>query len=271
LLAEALDCTREQLYMYGDDYTITEAQSEQYFEFLKRRRRGECTAYILGHKEFWGLDFCVSPAVLVPRPDTEILVEAAHSIIHSRYLYQSSVHPSQEPSTGNGKTAPILDLCTGCGAIAIALKHEWPGLEVWASDISEEALEIAGKNAKRLGCEITFLPGDLFNNFANNSCFFLITANAPYVPSEDIAGLPAEVRKEPRIALDGGADGLSLIQRIITEAPLYLETGGNLVLEADPSQMETIAALMINRGFAELVLYPDLAGKNRVIAAAFFP
>jgi len=251
LLAEAAGLSREKLYTHAD-HLLGEEQRKLYFEFLARRQNGECTAYILGRKEFWGLDFAVAPAVLVPRPDTEILVEAALSLLCP--------------------PASVLDLCTGSGAVAIALKNQCPALDVWASDISETALEIARDNAQRLGCAINFLQGDLFAAF-NNSAesmprFRLISANAPYVESARIETLAAEVRQEPRLALDGGSDGLDIIRRIIREAPPYLEAGGVLILEANPPQMETIALLMRERGFHKPELFRDLSGHNRVIAGS---
>ena len=262
-LEEASGLSREQLYTHID-YELNEEQCIQYLEFLKRRQKGECTAHILGRKEFWGLKFFVSPAVLVPRPDTETLVEAAIGILRSA---------PRSP-------LPILDLCTGSGAVAIALKHEFPGLEVQAADISEQALEIARKNAEHLGCKVDFFQGDLFDalkmendaeavSIQNKQCFCLITANAPYIPAAEMAKLPAEVQNEPQIALDGGSDGLEIIRRIIAGAPAYLEKGGSLVLEADPSQMKTITALMQDQGFARPKLHKDLAGRNRTAAAAF--
>jgi len=251
LLAEAAGISREKLYTHAD-HLLDEEQSRRYFEFLARRQNGECTAYILGRKEFWGLDFAVAPAVLVPRPDTEILVEAALSLLCP--------------------PACVLDLCTGSGAVAIALKHQCPALDVWASDISEKALEIARNNAQRLGCAITFIQGDLFAALAagpeSRPRFRLISANAPYIASAHIETLAAEVRQEPRLALDGGSDGLDIIRRIIREAPPHLEAGGSLVLEADPSQMGTIAMLMRERGFHKPEFFRDLSGQNRVIAGS---
>jgi len=251
LLAEVTGFSREKLYTHPD-HQVSEEQSERYFEFLTRRQNGECTAYILGRKEFWGLDFSVTPAVLVPRPDTEILVETALSLLCP--------------------PAVVLDLCTGSGAVAIALKHQCPALDVWASDISQSALEIARGNAKRLGCPVNFVQGDLFTALPAGAetvrSFRLITANAPYIASAHIETLAVEVRQEPRLALDGGSDGLEIIRRIIREAPPHLEAGGFLVLEADPSQMGTIALLMKERGFHKPELFPDLSGQNRVIAGS---
>ena len=251
LLAEVSVLSREKLITHND-HTLNEMQCRHYYDLLERRCRGESIAYIVGRKEFWGLEFSVSPAVLVPRPDTEILVEAALNVL----------------GTGNGQRHfSLLDLCTGCGAVAIAIKHTCPDAEVWAADISEEALIVARKNAETLGCTIIFLQGDLYNALNQGRRFFLITANAPYIPSANIDSLAAEVRNEPRLALDGGIDGLDIIRQIIAAAPQHLEAGGSLVLEADPSQMEVIAALMKCSGFSEPVLHQDLGGNNRVIAA----
>jgi release factor glutamine methyltransferase len=168
-----------------------------------------------------------------------------------------------------------LDLCTGSGAVAIALKHECPGLEVWAADISEEALAIARGNAEKLlPGSIRFLQGDLFGALENAPAkdkaegppFSFITANPPYIPSGEISALPPEVQHEPRLALDGGADGLSLIRRIIAEAPLWLEARGTLLLEADPGQAAAICGLMEARGFNSTAVFRDLAGVDRVFA-----
>jgi len=257
LLSETTGLSREKLYTHAEK-EVSGEQSKHYFELLERRQNGECTAYITRHKEFWGLNFYVTPAVLVPRPDTEILVEAALSVLRPL------------------SAASMLDICTGSGAVAIALKHEnsgghgggMPCLEVWAADISEEALEVARHNAESLGCEITFLQGDLFEPLKNTGekRFHLITANAPYVASGCMKNLAVEVRHEPPLALDGGSDGLDVIRRIIKEAPQYLETGGSLLLEADPSQMAIIASLMKDRGLCSIETYRDYSGQERVIA-----
>jgi len=255
LLSEITGLSRERLYAHAEK-EISGEQSAQYFELLERRQNGECTAYITGHKEFWGLNFYVTPAVLVPRPDTEILVEAALSVVRPL------------------SAASVLDLCTGSGAVAIALKHEssgrygMPCLDVWAADISEEALQVARQNAENLGCTITFLQGDLFKPFKNagEKSFHLITANAPYIASGCMENLAAEVQREPRLALDGGSDGLDVIRRIVEEAPQYLEVGGALLLEADPSQMTVIASLMKDRGFYRIETHRDYSGQERVIA-----
>jgi release factor glutamine methyltransferase len=233
---------------------------------LDRRCAGESVAYILGRKEFRGLDFFVNPEVLVPRPDTETLAEAALARLDSRLA---------------GPLC-LLDLCTGSGAVAVSLKYERPGLSVYASDLSEAALRIARINALRLlpgepapgnPRGIRFLRGDLFAALEElpeqERAFDLITANPPYVPSALIDDLAPEVRREPRLALDGGADGMDLIRRIVREAPGYLRPGGDILLEADPSQMQAAGDLLASRAYNDIQLYRDLAGNQRVIGGRF--
>jgi len=258
LLAEVLNVSRSSL-MAAASQPLTETSRAAFDRFIKRRLAGECTAYILGRKEFYGLDFQVNPAVLVPRPDTETLVEAA-----------------LEQLTMNGQPLRVLDLCTGCGAVAIALKRAMPELEVWATDISAEALEVAWANARRLlpAEAIHFCHGDLFDALSNEqsslSSFFsflfsLVISNPPYIPTAEIAGLSPEVRREPVLALDGGSDGLDIIRNIISRAPEFLCSGGSLLLEADPRQMQRINTLLVQAGFTGIQTRRDLSGTERVI------
>ena len=257
LLAEILNMSRSSLIV-ADSQPLTEASLAAFRALVKRRLDGECTAYIVGRKEFYGLDFLVNPAVLVPRPDTETLVEAA--LEELRLV---------------GQPLRVFDLCTGSGAVAIALKYTMPELEVWAADISAEALETAKANAARLlpPDSIHFCHGDLFEAWGVGSevtkqselSFHLIVGNPPYVPTAEIAGLAPEVRREPILALDGGSDGLGVISRIIAESPQFLCSGGILLLEADPRQMERIAALLQQAGFTDIQTRRDLSGKERVI------
>jgi release factor glutamine methyltransferase len=257
LLGNILGLNRTTLIMKGTDPLPDEALT-QFNSYLERRKQGECVAYITKKKEFWGLEFFVNPSVLVPRPDTELLVETALEII------------KKEQQNSNPQFT-ILDLCTGSGAVAIALKHEKPELEVHASDISAEALKVAQANATRLlppNSKIQFYLGDLYSQLTTNN-YSLITANPPYVPTNTIKILPPEVQKEPHIALDGGETGLDIIQRIIKDAPNYLKRGGLLLMEADPNLMERIAVLLANRGFHDLKLYKDLSGLERVIGGKY--
>jgi release factor glutamine methyltransferase len=284
LLARVLQKDRAGIVAAGPE-TVTGEALTRFTELLERRLSGECVACLLGKKEFRGLDFAVSAAVLVPRPDTETLVEAVLEELGS-----SSLPPP----------LALLDLCTGSGAVAVALKHEAPFLEVWASDISAEALEVAAANAARLltgpdagsaspfsglsrnlasnpprdgaplspppAPPVRFLRGDLFAPLPPAAAFAYISANPPYVPSGEIGGLAPEVRREPRLALDGGADGLRLLRRIIAEAPEYLRPGGALLLEADPRQMTILRSLFETGGYRDIKIRRDLAGAERVIS-----
>jgi release factor glutamine methyltransferase len=254
LLAAILNTSRSSLIAAGPQ-PLTEESFAAFNDMVKRRLAGECIAYIVGKKEFYGLEFEVNPSVLVPRPDTELLVETALHIA----------------AADNGLFR-VLDMCTGSGAVAIALKHEMPEWEVYATDISADALAVAAANAARLlpPDSITFYHGDLYDAlhtslFTFHSSFPLIVSNAPYIPSAEVAGLSPEVRGEPIIALNGGGDGLDLIRRIISGAPPYLGSGGILLLEADPRQMQSISALLAQAGFVDIQIHKDLSGKERVI------
>ena len=256
LLAEVLNISRSSL-MAAASQPLTEESLAAFNHLMQRRLAGECVAYILGRKEFYGLEFLVNPSVLVPRPDTETLVETA--------LEELGIE--EQPYR-------VLDLCTGSGAIAVTLKHQMPELEVWATDISAEALATAKANAVRLlpggGEGVHFCYGDLYDALpapTPQSLFSVILSNAPYVPSAEIGGLSPEVRREPLLALDGGDDGLGIIKRIICRAPEFLCPGGVLLLEADPRQMERIAFLLAQAGFAGIQTHKDLSGKERVIGA----
>ena len=254
LLAEALGVGRSSLVATAGD-SLGEAPLAAFGTFIKRRTEGECVAYILGRKEFYGLEFNVNDCVLVPRPDTETLVEVALARL-SRL----------------GQPQRMLDLCTGSGAVAVAIKHKMPGLEVWATDVSPKALEIAETNAKRLSplgaSPIRFRCGDLFEALSDRErpLFHLITGNPPYVPSGEIASLAPEVRAEPALALDGGTDGLDVIRNIVLRATDFLYQDGTLMLEADPRQMPEIALLLAKAGFTDVQTHADLSGALRVIA-----
>jgi release factor glutamine methyltransferase len=258
LLAHVLNTSRTALIASG-----TEPLSQEAFAvfraLIERRLSGECAAYITGRKEFRGLEFAVNPSVLVPRPDTETLVEAAITVIRE-----------QGAESNAADNIRVLDLCTGSGAVAISLKNEMPALEVFAADISTEALKTAKSNASRLLPEnsIQFYLGDLYDAIPR-SIFSLIVCNPPYIPSDKIQTLSAEVQKEPRLALDGGTSGLEIIKRVIDGAPEYLRRGGALLLEAGPEQMKNITILLERKGFKDIKLYNDLSGFMRVIGGKY--
>jgi release factor glutamine methyltransferase len=260
LLAHVLNTTRTKLIARGTE-SISEKKCSLFCEFIERRANGECTAYIIGKKEFRGLEFDVNSSVLVPRPETETLVETAIGIIIENKLY-NSVSDKEN----------ILDLCTGSGAVAISLKNEMPACEITATDISSDALSTAKHNAEKLlgsSSLINFYQSDLYASLPLHLRYSLIVSNPPYISSDEIQTLPQEVQNEPRIALDGGISGLEIIKRIIDDAPNYLRQNGYLLLEADPRQMEKITILLDKRGFKDIKLYNDLDGSQRVIGGRF--
>lgn len=228
LLSRQLKKTRVELYLNFDQPLRTE-EITGFRNSVRRRIKREPLQYITGHQEFWSLDFAVSPAVLIPRPETEILVEQALS------LWQSSLLPDN--------TSPkILDVGTGSGAIAIALAKEIESASIWASDISPDALAVAEQNAEyhNLRKNITFCQGDLLEPFSRSSAAFdIIACNPPYIASEQFESLAPEIRcYEPRAALDGREGGTCFIERLILDSGAYLKSGGWLLIEMDPHQTE---------------------------------
>jgi release factor glutamine methyltransferase len=247
--------------MLMDRATLEGDAAAAFGRLLERRIGGECAAYLLGRKEFWGLDFAVAPEVLVPRPETELLVEAALAALPSAAPAEDAAPPL------------LLDLCTGSGAAAIALKHERPFLEVYATDISPGALAIARGNAARLlgdAGAVQFLLGDLFEPVPPLR-FDLIVANPPYVPSAAIPNLSREVRGEPLLALDGGEDGLDLARRHREDAPAVRESRGRRLMEADPRQMPSLVRILSKKGLRDVRLHRDLSGFDRALEAAMPP
>lgn len=244
LLAHVLGCTRVQLYT-GFDKPLAEPELAGYRELIRRRLAGEPVAYLLGEHEFWGLPFHVDPSVLVPRPDTETVVEVARSLRADR-------------------SAPcrVLDLCTGSGAIAVSLAKELPAARVIATDRSEAAVALARKNAERngVGDRVEVRVGDLWEPVAGER-FDLIVSNPPYIATDVIPTLSPEVRREPVLALDGGADGLAFYDRICARAREHLEPGGALVVEHGFDQAEPVRARFEAAGLTSVTLVHDL-GKN---------
>jgi release factor glutamine methyltransferase len=231
---------------------LSAAELRGYRDLIQRRRRSEPVAYILGEREFFGLTFKVDPRVLIPRPDTEILVEVALGRSQSHELF------------GNA-----LDLCTGSGCVVIALAKNRPTWRYQAVDLSEPALALARENALRTGTlpRIAFLQGNLFEPFKAGQRFDLIAANPPYVTQAEYAELMLDVRGfEPRLALEGGADGLDLIRPLVAQARAYLNPGGLLALEVGYNQASRVASLLEGAGFTEIRRNRDYAGHERVVS-----
>jgi release factor glutamine methyltransferase len=247
LLAHVLGCSRVQLYT-GFDKPMQEHELTGYRELIKRRLGGEPVAYLLGEHEFWGLPLYIDPSVLVPRADTETVIEVARAT-------------RSDAAAG----CRVLDLCTGSGAIAVALARELSAARVVATDVSAEAVAIARRNAERnaVAERVDVRVGDLWQPVAGER-FDLVCSNPPYIASSVIATLSPEVRREPRLALDGGADGLAFYDRICAAAREHLAPGGALVVEHGFDQADAVRARFAAAGLTDITLVHDLAKNPRV-------
>ncbi|MGQ0501335.1 MAG: peptide chain release factor N(5)-glutamine methyltransferase [Panacagrimonas sp.] len=252
LLAALLGCERSQLVQRADD-ALEAATVLRYASWTERRRMGEPVAYIAGRKGFWTLDLAVNAAVLVPRPDTECLVEWACDIARSM-------------RAGREDPVAILDLGTGSGAIALALADSLrDGADITATDRSQPALALARENARALGLEaVRFAAGHWFEALRDKAplVFDLIVSNPPYIRADD----PhlAELRHEPRMALVAGADGLDALREIIANAPAHLAARGWLLVEHGHDQGEAVRALFRTQAFADVQTRRDFGGNERV-------
>ena len=245
MLCEALSLDRVGLYL-NFDKPLAESELAAYRGMVARRAKREPLQYILGSQEFMGLDFQVSPAVLIPRHDTEVLVTEA-------------------VQRGAGSRS-ILDIGTGSGCVAIALAKALPGAEICSVDVSGEALAVARDNAQRNEVTVEFLQGSLLEPFSGRR-FDMIVSNPPYIPAAELATLQQEVRGyEPMGALDGGADGLDFYRRITTAAPEHLNPGGWLLFEVGAGQAPQVLELIGAAGFGkESFVALDPAGIERVV------
>ena len=242
------------------DEELPEDQAARYMQLLERRYRGEPIQYITGETEFYGLPFRVTPDVLIPRPETEHLVEIVLAWAASLAARET---PPRIPRLR------ILDIGAGSGAIAVALAHKLPHAAVTAIDFSPSALDLARHNAalNRVSSRIRFLEGDLLAPVANQQ-FEIIVSNPPYVPVSDRASLSVEVRDhEPALALFAGPDGLDVCRRLIPQAFACLVPGGFVALEFGYGQHQVVAALLASANFYPIDLIPDLQGIPRVASA----
>ncbi len=239
----------ERFALYAESPALTDLDSLRFRAALARRSAHEPLQYLLGWEEFRGLRLGVAPAVLIPRPETELLVGWVLELI-----------PPE---------ARVWDLGTGTGCIACAVAAERPDVRVLAVDLSPEACAIAGRNVALLGLDarVTVLAGDLFEPFARGAGpADVLVANPPYIPSGELPTLPAEVRDwEPRLAIDGGEDGMALSRRIVAGAPQMLREGGWLVMEIGDGQAPVLARAFRSAGFREIATRRDLAGVERFI------
>ncbi|WP_373973753.1 peptide chain release factor N(5)-glutamine methyltransferase [Chitinibacter sp. SCUT-21] len=242
LLLHVLQKNRAWLIAH-DDEDVSEAQQRAFESLALRRREGEPVAYLLGSREFYGREFAVTPAVLIPRPDTELLVELALE---------------RAPKNGN-----IIDLGTGSGCIPITLKLERPDLSVSALDLSSDALAVASQNAQTLGAQVRFLESNWFSA-VSGEVFDLIVSNPPYIHAEDDHLNQGDLRFEPSGALTDGYDGLRHLQTIIAAAPAHLNTGAWLLLEHGWDQGAACRELLQAAGFSDVQTWQDLGQNDRV-------
>ncbi|AJP47378.1 hypothetical protein PG1C_00770 [Rugosibacter aromaticivorans] len=269
---------RPPVWLLAHDDVLDEAVLRAFNVLVARRHEGEPVAYLLGRREFFGRDFCTSPAVLIPRPETELLVDIA---------LRKVLSPSFEPVSGldgagldsflddtaeNGNTAGkavrILDLGTGTGCIAITLALEYAQAHVTALDASDAALAIAKENAQRLHAAVRFLQSDWYATVQGET-FDLIVSNPPYIAATDAHLAQGDLRYEPSAALTSGGDGLDAIRHIIAAAPAHLSPQGQLWLEHGYDQAEAVRTLLIAAGFVAIKQHRDLAGIVRVSGGCF--
>jgi len=255
LLCESLRKERAQLYLDLES-ALSPAGEGRFYQLLRRRSRHEPIAYILARKEFWSLEFWVTPAVLIPRPETERLVEVALEC--ARQVSDKS-------------SLRVLDVGTGSGVVAVSLGKELEKAEVWAVDVSAGALAVAAANARRhgFGKTIRFLRGNLFEPLSQQGeCFDLIVSNPPYVRTRELTELALDVRDwEPVIALDGGDDGLDYYRHIAAHAGKQLAPGGWLVVEIGAEMASEVAGMFAAAGgYGAASVFQDYAGQDRVIA-----
>ncbi|MCL1798315.1 MAG: peptide chain release factor N(5)-glutamine methyltransferase [Eggerthellaceae bacterium] len=256
LLSEATGLSRIELYAYFDK-PLSASEREVLRDVVARRGRGEPLQYITGEVGFRHITLSVRPGVLIPRPETEVLVSEALALL------------------GEGKAARVVDLCTGSGCIACSIASEHPCAEVLATDLAPEAVRLAQANAEKLNLadRVTVLEGDLGSPIPEEyrGRIDLVVSNPPYVPTGMLDGLPQEVAGfEPRLALDGGPDGLEVFRRIVPWAAGALSAAGAALFELHETTLARAAALAEGAGFASTRVVSDLAGRDRVLIA-FMP
>lgn len=267
LLEYVSGISRTQFYSHPEK-ELSEEEKIRYAHCLRKRRERVPIQHITGTQEFMGLPFLVNDSVLIPRQDTEILVEEGLKLIRTGRLpcYKGQL--------------PVLDLCTGSACVLLSILHhatdekkcvsdmELARIQGVGADISEKALNVAAKNAHCLGISAQFVKGDLFENVSGR--FSMILSNPPYIPTEEIDHLQEEVRfYDPRIALDGKEDGLFFYRSIIGESKNYLLPGGYLIFEIGSSQANEVAYLMSQAGYGDIVVKKDLAGLDRVVSGRY--
>lgn len=243
LLLEYISHMNRAGFFLRQQEEVSEEDIHRYRDLIRQRGSHIPVQHLTGTQEFMGLEFIVSPDVLVPRQDTELLVEKLLPLVADKR---------------------VLDICTGSGCIAISLEKLGEPERVDATDISEKALDIARKNAEKLEADVTFYQGDLLENISEK--YDVIVSNPPYIATEVVCGLMPEVREhEPLLALDGGRDGLMLYHRLLEQVPSHLEPGGIFAVEIGYDQGRAVSSLFMEHGFEKVECYQDLCGNDRVV------
>lgn len=248
----------DELIRYNE---CAENQYRKYQESIRRRANGEPYAYIIGNKEFMKLKFKVDASTLIPRDDTEILVQKAIEEIESLNEIKKSILVAKK------EKIRVLDMCTGSGCIAIALAKYVSNCEVDGVDISQDALKIAIENASSNNVKVNFIKSNLFEKINNH--YDMIVSNPPYIVSSVIENLQREVQKEPHIALDGGEDGLYFYRKIAKEATNFLKNSGMLLFEIGFDQGKKVSEILLNEGYKNIEVIKDLSGNDRVIVCYY--
>lgn len=245
LLAHVLEKNTSFLFAHPE-HRLTQAQYERWNKLIEQRSAHVPVAYLTGQKEFYGRTFQVTPDVLIPRPETELMVDLVKQ--------------------ASWEGAKVLDMGTGSGILAITLCLELTPSSVTAVDASRKALEVAKQNAKQLGADVTFVHSDLWDAVADHG-YDIVVANLPYVDALAMRDLPANVLHEPAMALDGGADGLDLYKHMLSQAAEYVSPHAMVWMEIDPSQTPLLEAFLEQNGFHAPKVYKDLQGLDRVMQA----
>ena len=251
-LLEYVTGVSKAMYFAEPERAVSEENADRYIDCIRRRAAHIPLQHITGEQEFMGYPFCVNEHVLIPRQDTEILVEEAIQVMRPKMK--------------------VLDMCTGSGCIVLSIlkmcreKYYMTELQGIGADVSEEALKVARENGRRLGVPVTWIQSDLFAKIPEEEKYDVIVSNPPYIETAVIDTLQEEVRlHDPYIALDGKEDGLYFYRRIISEAGKYLKTQGKLMFEIGCDQAEAVEELMKNAGYEQITVIKDLAGLDRVV------
>ena len=255
-LLEYVTGVSKAMYFAEPERAVSEENADRYIDCIRRRAAHIPLQHITGEQEFMGYPFCVNEHVLIPRQDTEILVEEAIQVMRPKMK--------------------VLDMCTGSGCIVLSIlkmcreKYYMTDLQGIGADVSEEALKVARENGRRLGVPVTWIQSDLFAKIPEEEKYDVIVSNPPYIETAVIDTLQEEVRlHDPYIALDGKEDGLYFYRRIISEAGKYLKTQGKLMFEIGCDQAEAVEELMKNAGYEQITVKKDLAGLDRVVSVSY--